>query len=166
MVPHITDAIQEWIARVAQVPVDGLEGPSDVCIIELGGTVGDIESMPFLEALRQFQFRVGSDNFCLVHVSLVPVLGVVGEQKTKPTQHSVRELRALGLTPHLLACRSADVSNHRWQHRGEKGRKWGIRSGRLSFVVCFTSPWSMPQRRSCHSSATCRYVLLPPRRLE
>jgi CTP synthase len=63
--------------------------------------------MPFIEALRQFQFRVGNDNFCLVHVSLVPVLGVVGEQKTKPTQHSVRELRALGLTPHLLACRSA-----------------------------------------------------------
>ena len=127
MVPHITDAIQEWIARVAQVPVDGLEGPSDVCIIELGGTVGDIESMPFLEALRQFQFRVGSDNFCLVHVSLVPVLGVVGEQKTKPTQHSVRELRALGLTPRLLACRSADVSNHRWRHRGEEGNEvWSV----------------------------------------
>ncbi|GAQ80234.1 CTP synthase family protein [Klebsormidium nitens] len=107
VVPHITDAIQDWIERVASVPVDGQEGAADVCIIELGGTVGDIESMPFVEALRQFQFRVGRDNFCLVHVSLVPVLGVVGEQKTKPTQHSVRELRALGLTPHLLACRSA-----------------------------------------------------------
>ncbi|XP_024389982.1 uncharacterized protein [Physcomitrium patens] len=107
VVPHITDAIQDWIERVANVPVDGLSGCADVCVIELGGTVGDIESMPFVEALRQFQFRVGRDNFCLVHVSLVPVLGVVGEQKTKPTQHSVRELRALGLTPHLLACRSA-----------------------------------------------------------
>eukprot|EP00850_Spirogloea_muscicola_P001904 SM000007S20864 [mRNA] locus=s7:632755:638736:+ [translate_table: standard] len=107
VVPHITDAIQEWIERVAHIPVDGLQGPSEICIIELGGTVGDIESMPFIEALRQFQFRVGKNNFCLVHVSLVPVLGVVGEQKTKPTQHSVRELRALGLTPHLLACRSA-----------------------------------------------------------
>ncbi|GJP34869.1 hypothetical protein CLOM_g19351 [Closterium sp. NIES-68] len=64
--------------------------------------------MPFIEALRQFQFRVGQENFCLVHVSLVPVLGVVGEQKTKPTQHSVRELRALGLMPNLLACRSAE----------------------------------------------------------
>nr|GMD12111.1 CTP synthase-like [Ipomoea batatas] len=63
--------------------------------------------MPFIEALRQLFFTVGQDNFCLIHVSLIPVLGVVGEQKTKPTQHSVRELRALGLTPHFLACRSA-----------------------------------------------------------
>ncbi|GLJ27189.1 hypothetical protein SUGI_0532950 [Cryptomeria japonica] len=83
--------------------------PADVCVIKLGGTVGDIESMPFIEALRQLSYRVGPGNFCLVHVSLVPVLGVVGEQKTKPTQHSVRELRGLGLTPHLLACRSAQA---------------------------------------------------------
>lgn len=62
--------------------------------------------MPFVEALRQFQFRVGQGNFCLIHVSLVPVLGVVGEQKTKPTQHSVQVLRSLGLMPHLLACRT------------------------------------------------------------
>lgn len=108
MVPHITDCVQDWLARVAAVPVDGLEGPPDVCVVELGGTVGDIESMPFVEAIRQFQFRVGPGNLCLIHVSLVPVLGVVGEQKTKPTQHSVQVLRSLGLTPHLLACRSAD----------------------------------------------------------
>ncbi|KAF7804901.1 CTP synthase isoform X1 [Senna tora] len=109
VVPHITDAIKDWIESVAVIPVDGKEGPADVCVIELGGTVGDIESMPFIEALRQLSFSVGPDNFCLIHVSLIPVLGVVGEQKTKPTQHSVRELRALGLTPHLLACRSAEV---------------------------------------------------------
>lgn len=107
VVPHITDAIQEWIERVSLISVDGSEGPADVCVIELGGTVGDIESMPFIEALRQLCYRVGPGNFCLVHVSLVPVLGVVGEQKTKPTQHSVRELRGLGLTPNILACRSA-----------------------------------------------------------
>ncbi|XP_044493480.1 CTP synthase-like [Mangifera indica] len=107
VVPHITDAIKNWIEFVAAIPVDGKEGPADVCVIELGGTVGDIESMPFIEALRQLSFSVGQDNFCLIHVSLIPVLGVVGEQKTKPTQHSVRELRALGLTPHLLACCSA-----------------------------------------------------------
>uniref|UniRef100_A0A2P2LEZ3 CTP synthase n=2 Tax=Rhizophora mucronata TaxID=61149 RepID=A0A2P2LEZ3_RHIMU len=107
VVPHITDAIKNWIQSVSVIPVDGKEGPADVCVIELGGTVGDIESMPFIEALRQLSFLVGQDNFCLIHVSLIPVLGVVGEQKTKPTQHSVRELRALGLTPHLLACRSA-----------------------------------------------------------
>ncbi|KAF7824435.1 CTP synthase-like [Senna tora] len=107
VVPHITDAIQEWIERVAKIPVDGKEGSADVCVIELGGTIGDIESMPFIEALGQFSYRVGSGNFCLVHVSLVPVLNVVGEQKTKPTQHSVRQLRGLGLTPDILACRSS-----------------------------------------------------------
>ncbi|CAI8607026.1 unnamed protein product [Vicia faba] len=107
VVPHITDAIQEWIERVSQIPVDGKEGPADVCVIELGGTIGDIESMPFIEALGQFSYRVGPSNFCLVHVSLVPVLSVVGEQKTKPTQHSVRQLRGLGLVPNLLACRSS-----------------------------------------------------------
>lgn len=108
VVPHITDAIQDWIERVAHIPVDGQTGPPDCCVIELGGTVGDIESMPFVEALRQFQFRVGAGNFCCIHVSLVPVLGVVGEQKTKPTQHSVAVLRSLGLNPHLLACRSQE----------------------------------------------------------
>ncbi|KAM0858714.1 hypothetical protein ACQ4PT_047644 [Festuca glaucescens] len=106
VVPHITNAIQDWIERVAMIPVDGKDGPADVCVIELGGTIGDIESMPFIEALGQFSYRVGPGNFCLVHVSLVPVLNVVGEQKTKPTQHSVRGLRGLGLTPNILACRS------------------------------------------------------------
>ncbi|KAI8524828.1 hypothetical protein RHMOL_Rhmol13G0180200 [Rhododendron molle] len=106
VVPHITDAIQEWIERAAMIPVDGKEGPADVCVIELGGTIGDIESMPFIEALGQFSYRVGEGNFCLIHVSLVPVLSVVGEQKTKPTQHSVRGLRSMGLMPNILACRS------------------------------------------------------------
>ncbi|XP_057419537.1 uncharacterized protein LOC130713759 [Lotus japonicus] len=109
VVPHITDAIQEWIERVAHIPVDGKAGPADVCVIELGGTIGDIESMPFIQALGQFSYRVGAGNFCAVHVSLVPVLNVVGEQKTKPTQHSVRGLRGQGLTPHILACRSTTV---------------------------------------------------------
>ncbi|GFS29002.1 CTP synthase family protein [Actinidia rufa] len=81
VVPHITDAIQEWIERVAMIPVDGMEGPADVCVIELGGTIGDIESMPFIEALGQFSYRGGNGNFCLIHVSLVPVLNVVGEQE-------------------------------------------------------------------------------------
>ncbi|RZB60328.1 CTP synthase [Glycine soja] len=109
VVPHITDAIQDWIERVAHIPVDGMIGPADVCVVELGGTIGDIESMPFIQALGQFSYRVGAGNFCLVHVSLVPVLNVVGEQKTKATQHSVRALRGQGLTPHILACRSTMV---------------------------------------------------------
>ena len=108
IIPHITDEIQDWIARVAKQPVDDSGLEPDVCIIELGGTVGDIESAPFVEALRQFQFRVGSENFCLIHVSLVPVVGAVGEQKSKPTQASVRSLRGLGLSPDILACRSAN----------------------------------------------------------
>jgi len=106
VVPHVTDAIMDWIERVAHVPTDGLDGPPDMCVIELGGTVGDIESMPFIEALRQFQFRVGRENMCFFHVSLVPIIGVVGEEKTKPTQHSVQQLRAVGLTPDFLVCRS------------------------------------------------------------
>ncbi|KAI8903311.1 CTP synthase N-terminus-domain-containing protein [Gorgonomyces haynaldii] len=107
VVPHITNEIQDWIERVAAIPVDKEGNAPDVCIIELGGTVGDIESAPFIEAIRQFQFRVGIDNFCLIHVSLVPIVGSVGEQKTKPTQASVRSLRGLGLSPDLIACRSS-----------------------------------------------------------
>lgn len=109
VVPHITDAIQDWVERVAQIPVDSFKSSKtpEVCIIELGGTVGDIESMVFLEALRQFEFRVGRDNFCHVHVSLVPVVGAVGEPKSKPTQHSVKEIRAAGLNPDIVVCRAS-----------------------------------------------------------
>ena len=108
VVPHGTQEIQDWIERVALIPTDGLEGPPDVCLVEVGGTVGDIESSVFLEALRQFQFQVPKGDFCLVHVSLVPCLGSVGEQKTKPTQHGVKELRGLGLSPDVIVCRAAD----------------------------------------------------------
>ena len=121
IIPHITNEIIERIERVAQSPVqdlsvDGqLEGQEpEVCVIELGGTIGDIESMPFVEALRQLQLKVKRENFCLVHVSMVPVIGEGGEQKTKPTQHSVKELRGLGLAPDFIVCRSkqtVDQSN-------------------------------------------------------
>lgn len=103
VVPHVTGSIQDWIERVAVVPVDDSGSEPDICIIELGGTVGDIESAPFVEALRQFQFRVGVENFALIHVSLVPVIH--GEQKTKPTQAAIKDLRSLGLTPDMIACR-------------------------------------------------------------
>ncbi|KAJ8468896.1 hypothetical protein ONZ45_g17078 [Pleurotus djamor] len=103
IVPHVTTEIQDWIERVAKVPVDETGLAPDVCIVELGGTVGDIESAPFVEAMRQFQFRVGHDNFALIHVSLVPDMH--GEQKTKPTQTTVHSLRGLGLLPDLIACR-------------------------------------------------------------
>jgi len=112
VVPHVTDAIQEWVLRVAKAPVARFgaskkETP-EVCIVELGGTLGDIESMPFVEALRQLQENIGYKNMCFVHVSLVPVLGSPSEQKTKPTQHSVAQMRQLGLTPDFIACRGKE----------------------------------------------------------
>lgn len=105
VVPHITDAIQEWITRVATTP-DHNGALPEICVIELGGTIGDIESMPFVEALRQLRYKVGDVNFCSVFVSLVPELGPVGEQKTKPTQHGVKNISSMGLSPHLIVCRS------------------------------------------------------------
>lgn len=107
VVPHVTGAIQDWIERVAKIPVDDSGLEPQICIIELGGTVGDIESAPFVEALRQFQFRVGTNSFALIHVSLVPVIH--GEQKTKPTQAAIKDLRSLGLTPDMIACRCSDI---------------------------------------------------------
>ncbi|KAK1857793.1 hypothetical protein I4F81_000408 [Pyropia yezoensis] len=106
VVPHVTDAIITWIRRVAATPDADTGLPPEVVVIELGGTVGDIESMPFIEALRQLRYAVGEANFCSVFVSLVPELGVVGEQKTKPTQHGVKNLSMSGLAPQLIVCRS------------------------------------------------------------
>ncbi|RWS15112.1 CTP synthase 1-like isoform X1 [Dinothrombium tinctorium] len=116
VVPHITNAIQDWVERVAYLPVEeSEEGESivpQVCIVELGGTIGDIEGMPFVEAFRQFQFRVKKENFCCVHVSLVPQPKSTGEHKTKPTQASVRELRGLGLAPDMIVVRSEQPVSH------------------------------------------------------
>jgi CTP synthase len=103
VVPHITDAIQDWVERVARIPVDDTQQEPDVCVIELGGTVGDIESMPFVEALTQLRARAGRGNFAQIHVSYIPVIN--GEQKTKPTQHAVKSVRSSGLIPDLIACR-------------------------------------------------------------
>lgn len=99
-VPHVTNAIRDWIKRVARIPVDGSDVEPDVCIIELGGTVGDIESMPFIEALTQLRHEAGSMNFMNIHVSYVPTIH--GEQKTKPTQHAVKSVRSYGLIPDLV----------------------------------------------------------------
>lgn len=105
MVPHVTDAIQDWIINVANTPVDGSGLRPDVCLVELGGTIGDIESAVYLEALQQLQFKVGQHNFLMVHVGFLPVIGT-GEQKTKPCQHSVKLLREAGIKPDLLLCRT------------------------------------------------------------
>jgi CTP synthase len=102
VIPHITDEIKDRIHAVADADGD----PVDVVITEVGGTVGDIEGLPFLEAIRQLRYDVGRDNICYVHCALVPYIAASGELKTKPAQHSVRELRAVGIQPDVLVLRS------------------------------------------------------------
>ncbi|HEX4216940.1 MAG TPA: CTP synthase [Acidimicrobiales bacterium] len=99
VIPHVTDEIK---GRILKLDTDDV----DVVIVEVGGTVGDIEIVPFIEAIRQFRRDVGRDNVCYVHLTLVPYLGTSGEQKTKPTQHSVTELRSRGIQPDVIVCRS------------------------------------------------------------
>ena len=98
VIPHITNEIKDAIRAVAQ--------DVDVVLVEIGGTVGDIESLPFLEAIRQFRQDVGRDNTLYIHLTLVPYIGAAGELKTKPTQHSVRDLRSIGIQPDILLCRT------------------------------------------------------------
>ena len=98
VIPHITNEIKDAIRKVGQ--------DVDVVLVEIGGTVGDIESLPFLEAIRQFRQDVGRDNTLYIHLTLVPYIGAAGELKTKPTQHSVRDLRSIGIQPDILLCRT------------------------------------------------------------
>jgi CTP synthase len=100
VIPHITDEVKNQIQQIARI------NHHSVLLVEIGGTTGDIEGMPFLEALRQLRMENGRENVLFVHVTLVPTLEAVGEQKTKPTQHSVKELRALGIQPDILVCRT------------------------------------------------------------
>jgi len=98
VVPHITDEIKDSIKAVAD--------ENDIVIVEIGGTIGDIESLPFLEAIRQFKYDVGSGNVIYIHLTLVPYISAAGELKTKPTQHSVKELLSIGIQPNILLCRT------------------------------------------------------------
>jgi CTP synthase len=100
VIPHVTNEIKDRIIRLAE------QTQADVVITEVGGTVGDIESLPFLEAIRQLRKDVGRDNVCYIHVSLVPYISASAELKTKPTQHSVKELRSIGIQPDFIVCRS------------------------------------------------------------
>lgn len=100
VIPHVTNEIKSRITQVAS------ENNADVVIVEIGGTVGDIESLPFLEAIRQMKSDVGRDSCLFLHVTLVPYVGAAGELKTKPTQHSVKELRSIGIQPDIIVCRS------------------------------------------------------------
>ncbi|KAF1048088.1 CTP synthase [Xylophilus sp.] len=103
VIPHVTNEIQEYIQRGAGV---GTPGAVDVAIVEIGGTVGDIESLPFLEAVRQLSLRLGPNNTAFVHLTYVPYIAAAGELKTKPTQHTVQKLREIGIQPDALLCRA------------------------------------------------------------
>jgi len=103
VIPHITNEIQDFIVRGA---TQAWDGATDVAIVEIGGTVGDIESLPFLEAARQMSLRLGRQQTAFVHLTLVPYVATAGELKTKPTQHSVQKLREIGIIPHALLCRA------------------------------------------------------------
>jgi CTP synthase len=103
VIPHITNEIQDFIARGAE---QAWNGQTDVAIVEIGGTVGDIESLPFLEAARQMSLRLGRNNAAFIHLTLLPFIASAGELKTKPTQHSVQKLREIGIIPHALLCRA------------------------------------------------------------
>src|SRR5512134_3445270 len=98
VIPHITDEIKHHIRMGA--------GDAEVAIVEIGGTVGDIESLPFLEAIRQMSLQLGRNNTCFIHLTLVPYISSAGEIKTKPTQHSVKELREIGIQPDVILCRA------------------------------------------------------------
>jgi CTP synthase len=115
VIPHITDEIKRRIRDMADTTVDG--EPVDVVITEVGGTVGDIESLPFLEAARQVRQEVGRDNVFFLHVSLVPYLAPSGELKSKPTQHSVQSLRSIGITPDAIVCRSDRPISESMKHK-------------------------------------------------
>jgi len=100
VIPHITNEIKERVTRV------GKESNADVVITEIGGTVGDIEGLPFIEAIRQFKSDLGAENVMYIHCTLIPYLAAAGELKTKPTQHSVKELRSIGIQPDVIVCRA------------------------------------------------------------
>lgn len=110
VIPHITNEIQQWIERATNLSAAGEPARyADVAIVEIGGTVGDIESLPFLEAVRQMSLRLGRGSACFVHLTLVPFIASAGELKTKPTQHSVQKLREIGIQADLLLCRADRV---------------------------------------------------------
>ena len=166
VVPHITDAIQDWIHRVAHIPVDGSNKPPDVCMIELGGTVGDIESMVFLEALQPVPLPRGQRQLrAHPRQSLVPVVGAVGEPKSKPTQHGVRELRAAGLQPdrhhlplhpsHWTAASSPRSPSSAWCRPHTSSPCTTCRTSTKCRCCCTSSAWPL----SCSTASTCTACL-------
>ena len=142
VIPHITDEIKAAVRKLATDDVD-------VVITEIGGTVGDIEGLPFLEAIRQFALDVGKDNCLYIHLTLVPYLKAAGEAKTKPTQHTVGQLRQIGIQPDILICRTErDLPKDDGREdrpvlqRRAAGRHRGARQGRSASTKCRSAWWT------------------------
>ena len=161
VIPHVTNEIKERILRLAD------KTQPDVVITEVGGTVGDIESLPFLEAIRQLKKDVGRDNVCYIHVTLVPYIAASSELKTKPTQHSVKELRSIGIQPDFIVCRSdrpIDAGHppqdrpvlRRRSGRGRlgAGRPLDLRGARATSASRASTRWSSTTSRSSAASRT------------
>ena len=149
VIPHITGEIRERIHRVAA------NSNADVVIGEIGGTVGDIESLPFLEAIREFRGDVGRHDIAYVHVTLLPFIGVSGELKTKPTQHSVKELRSIGIQPDVLVCRSdRTISN---DLKGKIGGFCGVPQRAVIQALDADSIYAVPL--AMEQEGLCREVL-------
>jgi len=146
VIPHITNAIKEAMRSVAD--------HHDVVIVEIGGTVGDIESLPFLEAIRQFRQEVGRENALFVHLTLVPFIGTAGELKTKPTQHSVRDLRSIGIQPDILLCAPTAGCRPTSSARSPcSATSRSARSSRRATSPAFTRfRWRSPRKGSTRSS--------------
>jgi CTP synthase len=149
VIPHITGEIRERIHRVAA------NSHADVVIGEIGGTVGDIESLPFLEAIREFRGDVGRHDIAYVHVTLLPYIGTSGELKTKPTQHSVKELRSIGIQPDLLVCRSDRIINEELKRK--IGGFCGVRPGAVIQALDADSIYAVPL--AMEQEGLCREVL-------
>ena len=154
VIPHITDEIKNFIAR-AMKPDD------DIVIVEIGGTVGDIESQPFLEAVRQMRQENPAINTCFIHMTLLPFVPAAGEYKTKPTQHSVRDLREIGIMPDILLCRGDDISPENLQKIAMFGN---VRAGNVFAVPDVESVYLLPQQyyENGIDTAVCDVLHLSP----
>ena len=154
VIPHVTDEIKAFIHRAVR-------SDDDVVIVEIGGTVGDIESLPFLEAVRQMRLEQPAADTCFIHVTLLPYVPSAGEHKTKPTQHSVRELREIGIAPDILLCRGSDISK---DNRRKIALFGNVREENVFAAPDVDSVYSLPQRYTSDGvdKAVCGILQLNP----
>lgn len=154
VIPHVTDEIKRFIQRA-------VSADDDVVIVEIGGTVGDIESLPFLEAVRQMRLECAQEDTCFIHVTLLPYVPSAGEHKTKPTQHSVRDLREIGIAPDILLCRGSVISN---DNRRKIALFGNVRAENVFAAPDVDSVYSLPRlySRDGVDKAVCNILGLRP----